>query len=171
MNDDKLNNSSPASGNQPAPRKSRGKRIALITGGILLIGAVAAGAGVSGHCRNGDHMGRAIDRVSDELELNAEQRQKLEELGAVMKQARQSMKDGTGIETVLGSVKGASLDREALSAMVNEKLDRARAQAPQVIAALGNFYDGLDASQQAEAREKLRWMADKVESRGHHDDD
>ncbi|MGB1110468.1 MAG: Spy/CpxP family protein refolding chaperone [Gammaproteobacteria bacterium] len=161
MNDE--NQQTPAASN--APKKSRKGRIALIVGGVLLAGAVAAGASASRYCEKGDRMERAMDRISHELELNADQRQKLEELGAVLKEARTTMRDGGGIQAVMTSVKGSSLDRDALNEMANNKIAAAQAQAPKVIAALGDFYDGLDAEQQAEAREKLSWMADKMQHR------
>ena len=49
-------------------------------------------------------------------------------------------------------VKGERFDRARAQTLVDEKTQAARAAAPQVIAAMGDFYDSLKPEQQAKVR-------------------
>jgi len=56
---------------------------------------------------------------------------------------------------VRGLVAGEKFDRAKAQALVAEKTAALNAASPEVIAALGDFYDSLDATQQAKVRELM----------------
>ncbi len=138
---------------------SRTKKFAIIAGGVILIGTLAAYAGVR-NAWHGDHMKYMVDHVSGELDLDDSQRAQLESLGTQLTETRSAMRSGEEISSILASVDGASLDQSALNALITDKLDTARSQAPLIITSLAEFYDGLNADQQARTREKLQDMAE-----------
>ncbi len=154
--------------NDVVKKNSRKKKIAIIAGGVILVGTLAAYAGVR-NAWHGDHMKHMVDHVSDDLNLGDGQRAQLESLSARLIETRRAMRSGDEISSILASVEGTSLDQAALNALITGKLDTARAQAPKIIASLADFYNGLDADQQARTREKLQDMSEHWQShrRGH----
>ncbi|MEM7292364.1 MAG: Spy/CpxP family protein refolding chaperone [Pseudomonadota bacterium] len=157
--------------NDVVEKKSRKKIIALITGGAILVGSIAAWAGVRSHWHHGDHMGHAVDHISEELELNDGQRAQLETLGHTLMSFKKTLRSGDEVDIILASVQGSTLDQAALNSLIENKLLTAQAQAPQVINAVAEFYDGLDSSQQSEARDKLEHMAQWVKRHKHDHDE
>ncbi len=145
--------------NDVVKKISRKKKFAIIAGGVILVGTLAAYAGVKS-AWHGDHMKYMVDHVSGELDLDDSQRAQLESLGTQLTETRSAMRSGEEISSILASVDGASLDQSALNALITDKLDTARSQAPLIITSLAEFYDGLNADQQARTREKLQDMAE-----------
>ena len=154
--------------NDVVKKISRKKKFAIIAGGVILVGTLAAYAGIR-NAWHGDHMKYMVDHVSDELDLDDSQRAQLESLGTQLTETKSAMRSGREISSVLASVDGASLDQAALNTLITDKIDTARLQAPRIIASLAEFYDGLNADQQARTREKLQDMAEHWGShrRGH----
>jgi len=146
-------------------KHSRTRTIAIFAGGAILAGALVAYAGGRMGWQHGAHMNHMIDHVSDDLNLDESQRAQLDSLGNTMMEARQSMRNGDELATVLVSLQGQSLNRAALQSFINTKLDAARAQVPLIIASLADFYDGLNTEQQAQAREHLEQMAEHLHRR------
>ncbi len=133
--------------------------------GLTSVTVLAGGLAACGH--RGQHAqgpasaeqvaewrGKAVDRVTRNLDLTAEQRQKFEVLADKLIAQRAAM---------IGQSQGPRTEMKALVA--GEKFDRARAlnlldektrvlqmSTPEVITALADFYDSLNPAQQAEVR-------------------
>ena len=101
--------------------------------------------------------GKMVDRVASKLDLNAEQKAKLTVLAEKMQAQRQALRGGTDPRADVQSlVAGASFDRARAQALVQQKTDAVRAGSPEVIGALGDFYDSLNPAQQQQVRDFMQ---------------
>jgi len=104
---------------------------------------------------------RIVDRVAGRLDLNAEQKQRLDALAAKLQEQRAAMRGAGDPRAQVGSlIAGDKFDRTKAQAMVGEKIAAVNAGSPQVIAAFGDFYDSLSPAQQSKVR-------DFLQNRGH----
>ena len=134
-----------------------------VFGGAIALGALTAcghhrhpgpGASQEEQARWRDHM---VDRVAKRLDLNAEQKQKLNALAAKLHEQRLAIRGATDPRAeVQALVAGAKFDRTRAQAFVNEKAAAVTARSPEVVAALGDFYDSLNPEQQAKVREFMQ---------------
>ena len=105
--------------------------------------------------------GKAIEKISDRLDLNADQKAKLAVLADQMIAARKALRGNTDPRTDLQAlVAGDKFDRSKAQQLLDQKLQAAQGNGPQMLAAFGDFYDSLNPEQQKQVREKL-------ERRGH----
>ena len=101
--------------------------------------------------------GKAIERISSKLELNAEQKQKLGVLADEMIASRKAFR-GEGDDPRAGFkalVAGEKFDRAKAQSLLDQKTAAVQGSAPKVLAALADFYDSLNPEQQRQVREKL----------------
>lgn len=141
--------------------------------GLAAVATLSVGAAAVAHRHGGWHgpmndadLGRAktqlVERVADRMDLDAGQRQQLDLLGEQLLVQRKALMAGTEPRAALQAlVAGNSFDRAGAEALLMAKTDALRAGAPGVIAAFGDFYDGLRPEQQTQLREQL--------ARGRHD--
>jgi len=141
--------------------------IALTSATVLLGGLTACGS-------RGDHArgwsdervtemrGKAVEKISDKLELNAGQKAKLEVLADEMVASRKAMRgESVDVRTDLQAlIAGDKFDRSKAQQMLDQKTRALQGSGPKVLAAFGDFYDSLNPEQQKQVREKL-------ERRGH----
>ena len=133
---------------------------------IALFGAGIAAGGLSA-CSNtprgyghggGDHaewQGRMIERVADKLELDTSQKQKLDVLATKLREQRQTLR-GTGAEPraeMQALIAGDTFDRARAQALIDEKIAAVHGKSPEVIAAMADFYDSLNQTQQQQVRD------------------
>ena len=105
--------------------------------------------------------GKAIEKISDRLDLNADQKAKLGVLADQMIASRKALQGNTDPRTDLQAlVAGDRFDRSKAQQLLDQKLQAAQGNGPQMLAAFGDFYDSLNPEQQKQVREKL-------ERRGH----
>ncbi|HVZ44452.1 MAG TPA: Spy/CpxP family protein refolding chaperone [Ramlibacter sp.] len=106
---------------------------------------------------------KVIGRVTSRLDLNAEQQAKLRALADKLEAQRMALVgQGTYQRADIRNLfAGEKFDRAKAQAIVNEKTAAVEAKSPEVVAALGDFYDSLSPAQQAKAREFM-------ERRGRH---
>jgi Spy/CpxP family protein refolding chaperone len=98
--------------------------------------------------------GKMVDRVASKLDLNAEQKAKLTVLGDKLHAQRLAVRGSADPRAEVKSlVAGAQFDRAKAQALVQQKADTVKAGSPEVIAALGDFYDSLNAAQQQKVRD------------------
>ncbi|MDQ5896580.1 MAG: periplasmic protein CpxP/Spy [Pseudomonadota bacterium] len=117
---------------------------------------------------------RMVERVSAQLELDAAQKGRLVKMFEAMDAQRSAMAGnpppkagepgqpggrpghgGPGLlppQQMQELIKGERFDRARAQALVDEKAQAARAAAPQVIAAMADFYDSLKPEQQIKVR-------------------
>lgn len=131
-----------------------GRKLLLV---LLLVGAAVAGAAVARF--DGHRVDRFADRVSEQLALDSGQHA---DLMAVLDDFRDLRRDlrahrETARHELLALLDGDTLDQQRLLGLIQEKTRAIEQQAPQTVAALAAFYDGLDSYQ----RDKLRAFVEK----------
>ena len=138
----------------------RSSKIVLVTVITLgVVGAVAArqydGEGC-GFGPGGEPGGWVAKKIAWRLDLNDSQQAELDVLRAQvvdnMKQMREQRPSSEEVQALLGE----TLDQDRALAMLDDKLQRARDNAPEMIAAFAGFYDALDADQKAELGEMIQ---------------
>jgi periplasmic protein CpxP/Spy len=147
--------------------KSWIRRTLIAVFGALGLAALAAGVTGCGHRDRGHHeasaediakwRAKALDRAGRELALDNAQKQRLGVLFDTLAAQRLALMAGaTPPRQMLGEIiAGPSFDRAKASALVDEKTTAIRAGSPQVITAMGDFFDSLNPEQQAQVREFL----------------
>ena len=101
---------------------------------------------------------KMIDRVASRLDLNAEQKGKLGVLADRLQEQRAALlPPGADPRAEVRSlVAGDKFDRAKAQVFVSQKTEAVQSKSPQVVAALGDFYDSLNAQQQAKVREYMQ---------------
>lgn len=144
-----------------------------LAGAGLLLGSLG-GLAACGHHRHGAapmseaEMQRLRDKVLDkatrELQLDEAQRARLTQLADALQAQRRSLMAGGNPPRAefQALVAGERFDRARAQALVDGKTSALKEGAPSVIAALGDFYDGLRPDQQQKLRDFM------ARGRGHH---
>ncbi|MFN4352084.1 MAG: Spy/CpxP family protein refolding chaperone [Hylemonella sp.] len=141
---------------------------------IALTSATVVFGGLTACSSRGDHArgwsdervtemrGKAVEKISDKLELNAGQKAKLEALADEMVASRKVMRGESGdVRTDLQAlIAGDKFDRSKAQQMLDQKTQALQGSGPKVLAAFADFYDSLNPEQQKQVRERL-------ERRGH----
>ncbi len=101
---------------------------------------------------------KMIERVSAQLELNADQKLKLGVLADKVQEQRLALKGKSSDPKaeIQALITGEKFDRARAQSMVGEKTAAISSKSPEVVAALGDFYDGLNAGQQQKVRDFLQ---------------
>ena len=97
---------------------------------------------------------KMVDRVSGKLDLDAAQKAKLEILAGKLHEQRSALA-GAGQNPraeIQALVAGDKFDRARAQSLVTEKTAALNARSPEVVAALGDFYDSLNPTQQQKVR-------------------
>lgn len=135
-----------------------------VFGAALVVGSLGA---CSHHARGGHWNASAedraamrtkmVERVSHKLDLDAAQKAKLEILASKMAEQRSALMGAQNPRAeVQALVAGDKFDRTRAQALVAEKTAALNAKSPEVVAALGDFYDSLNATQQQKVREFMQ---------------
>ncbi len=100
---------------------------------------------------------RFIDKASRKLDLDAAQQARLGVLADAIKDQRAALlAGGTGPRAELQALlAGSSFDRSRAQALVDGKTAAVRDKAPALVAAMGDFYDSLNPTQQQKLREMM----------------
>lgn len=102
--------------------------------------------------------GKMMERVAGKLDLNAEQKQRLGVLADKLQEQRSALV-AKGVDPraeVRALVAGDKFDRARAQALVTEKTAALNSKSPEVIAAMADFFDGLNAAQQTKVREAMQ---------------
>jgi Spy/CpxP family protein refolding chaperone len=116
------------------------------------------------------HEAAMLAHVGKTLDLDAAQQAKLQTL-ATQLHAQHDKIAGPGSsmhDRMKALIAGTTFDRAGAQALVDEKINAVRANAPALIAAAGDFYDSLRPDQQQKMRDL---MAQHHEHMMHHDHD
>jgi protein CpxP len=98
-----------------------------------------------------------VGKISDDLNLNDQQKAKLVVVKNEMLKVRKQFsgdKEATN-KKILAIVSTPTLDQDALLNMIRARTEVVSKNAPQVVAALGDFYDSLNPDQQAQVRKRM----------------
>jgi periplasmic protein CpxP/Spy len=106
--------------------------------------------------------GKAVEKISGKLDLNADQKAKLGVLADQMIASRKAFRgESADPRTDLQAlIAGDKFDRSKAQALLDQKTQVMQGNGPKMLAAFGDFYDSLNPEQQKQVREKL-------ERRGH----
>jgi len=140
---------------------------------VALSVGLVGGAAAYGKHKFGDSEKRrahVISHISDELDLNDTQVTNLNILIDQMMTVKSQMRAelGDDIEGMNGMITAEQFDQSKALDMINTKADAIKQNAPGVVAAMGNFLDGLNAEQKAEIAEHIEKKKRRHrEHRGH----
>ncbi|MBI3156123.1 MAG: Spy/CpxP family protein refolding chaperone [Burkholderiales bacterium] len=133
--------------------------------GLAAVSALGLGAVAVAHRHHGYPMSEAdlararthaVERIAGRMDLDAAQRQHLDALADALLAQRKALLAGSEPRAALQAlVAGPVFDRAGAEALLMAKTDALRAGAPALIAAFGDFFDSLNAEQQAGLRERL----------------
>ncbi len=144
------------------------RSLIALTSATVVIGGLTACGSRGDHARGWsdervtEMRGKAVEKISDKLELNAGQKAKLEALADEMVASRKAMRgESVDVRTDLQAlIAGDKFDRSKAQQMLDQKTRALQGSGPKVLAAFGDFYDSLNPEQQKQVRERL-------ERRGH----
>jgi protein CpxP len=143
------------------------KRISKFS--ILAVGALVVIGSFSACSHRGDPNHRAqwmLEKVTKKLELDDAQQVHLKNVSEEVLAARVAMKQqfGEDREQLLALLEQPTLDRDMILSLVRSRTEDLNERAPDIVAAVGEFYDGLTVAQQAQIRE---FVQEHQESRHH----
>ncbi len=138
--------------------KTATKWILVSVGGIALVSTLAFGGSRYGHHDPEAFAERLMERVTEKLELNAAQTEKLHGIKDAITDAREKLRENRKDkrDEVLTLLEQPTLDQEKAMALLTERGDAMKEQAPKVIAAIADFYDSLTPEQQQTLRESIK---------------
>ena len=97
---------------------------------------------------------KMVEKFSSGLALDAAQKTKLGALADAMQAQHQALRGGTDPRAAVQAlVAGNTFDRAGASALIDSKLAAVKLGSPAVVTAFGDFFDSLNASQQAKVRD------------------
>lgn len=138
--------------------KSKKYKIILITCGVAV--ALIIGACTSKYCHRSPekHAQWMVEKVTDKLDLNQVQQEKIKDLSQVILTARQAMKSEKEQKhkDILAMLEQPKLDRSQVLNKFNQHIDKFQLQAPAVVNSFGDFYDTLSDEQREKLRDKLK---------------
>jgi len=130
---------------------------------LIMITLVAVVAFTLGACYPRDpspeaRVAWASERIASYLDLNNQQKNRLDELRDELIGTSQALReDGrTTGEEILIILDENKMDREKALAVVHHRLETMKARAPELVNRFGDFYDSLDAEQQATVRKPVQ---------------
>jgi periplasmic protein CpxP/Spy len=135
--------------------------IGLFSGVVLLVGLSACAHRAPGARSENSAADVAkfrekmIERISTQLELNADQKQKLGVLADRLQEQRMALRGQSpdSRAALQALVKDDKFDRSRAQALVSEKTAAISNKSPEVISAMGDFYDSLSSAQQQKVRD------------------
>ena len=137
----------------------------VIAATVLTLGVAG---GVAAYKADGWHRGEhLISHVREELDLTPEQTEALHALRDQIWDIRQTVRQDkdTQQQALLALIDGEVFNQDQALNLVLQKTELVEQYAPQVIASVASFYDGLSAEQQAEVREHI---SKRMARRWHH---
>ncbi|MBF7731236.1 Spy/CpxP family protein refolding chaperone [Pseudomonas sp. N040] len=130
--------------------------IAVLSIGLLVGGLSACSRGYH-HDWSAADSAEMRDSLTDKLDLDAAQQQKLNVLVDQLQALHQGVRGDAGDprSELAGLISGATFDRSRAQALLDAKTKALQDNAPQAISALADFYDSLNPAQQQQVRDRL----------------
>ncbi len=135
----------------------------ILVGGLSACGHHRHGYGASMSAEDQAQMrGKIVERVAGKLDLNAEQKQRLNVLADKLQEQRAALvgKTTNPRADMQALVAGEKFDRTRAQTLLTEKTAAITSKSPEVITAMADFYDSLTPTQQTKVREAMQ--------KGHH---
>jgi protein CpxP len=138
--------------------KTRTRYIVAILSAVGIAVAFTACGHHPSNDRTGDYAVRHIERLGKELNLNEAQTAKLNVVTDTLRKGRETMrsKHDEKQKEVLALLDQPKLDRQRALGLVQQATRDISDHAPEMIAAVGEFYDSLTPSQQQKLRVELK---------------
>jgi protein CpxP len=138
--------------------KNRTRYIVAILGAVGIAVAVAGCGHGYRHHEPGDYAVRHIEKLGKELNLNEAQTAKLNAVTETLRKGRDTMraKHDEKQKEVLALLDQPKLDRQRALGLVQQTTRDINDHAPEMIAAMGDFYDSLTPTQQQKLREEVK---------------
>lgn len=129
-------------------------------------GMLAQQGGPHGEGHMAKRQARMLERVASKLDLDDTQKQKLAALATQVQAQGEAMRGGMkpARDEMLSLLSGDTFDQARAQALVLEKTQQVQARAPQLIAAMADFYDSLRPEQQAQVREFAQKRSERMGS-------
>jgi Spy/CpxP family protein refolding chaperone len=153
------------------------RNIRRIAFGVLGVTLIAGGLSACGHHRDqawganvsaeqfAKQRDKMVDRAASKLDLNAEQKLLLSNLGDKLLDQRKAMLGQTTDPRaeLKALIAGPKLDTAKAQALITDKTTAMQAKSPETLAALAAFYDSLNPTQQQKVRDMMEgrhgwWM-------------
>jgi Spy/CpxP family protein refolding chaperone len=128
---------------------------------IALGGSIAAYSQAESHWHGGPpsaedmaaHEAGMIAHIGKELDLDAAQKAKLQALADLLHKDHEAMMGSDHHAQLAALIAGNTFDRAGAQTLVDNKLAAIRNNAPALISAAGDFFDGLRTDQQQKVRD------------------
>ncbi len=147
------------------------KRIAkysiLIIGALVVVGSFIA---CSSH-HDPEHRAQwVLEKVGKKLELNETQQVLLKNVSEEILAARVATREQMGAdrEQLLALLEEPTLDQDTVLSLIQTRTNDFNERAPDIVAAAGEFYDGLTVEQQSKIREFIQEHKGSKHRRGNH---
>lgn len=146
---------------------SKKKVLWIVLPVLILVGAGAAAAGYKQH-RGHHNPERMVERISESLELNAEQQLKLDAVKQALVESKQEMSRERvdTLNQLIEEVRKPQLDQARVMGMFDQRKARIEELAPRVLAPIIEFHQSLDDAQRGKIVNLLETFRDW--GRGHH---
>jgi len=128
----------------------------IVIGTVASLGLlIGAGAYAGKHFMKGVKGEYMIYKLEKELDLSAEQVDRLKDIQSYAKAKHKSHDHKAGKEKMLEMLKSPALDQAQVMSMIDEKMQSMRDNAPEMIGKIAEFTDSLNETQRAEMMEMI----------------
>lgn len=130
----------------------------IVLGGLAACGHQRHGYGSMSAEDQAQMRGKIVEKVSGKLDLNAEQKQRLNVLADKLQEQRAALvgKTTNPRAEMQAIVAGDKFDRSRAQTLLTEKTAAITSKSPEVINAMADFYDSLTPAQQTKVREAMQ---------------
>ncbi|HEX7637652.1 MAG TPA: Spy/CpxP family protein refolding chaperone [Burkholderiaceae bacterium] len=132
-----------------------------VAASVALVGSLAAwsqGSFQAGPPTAADmaaHEAHMLEHIGRTLDLDAAQQGKLQALATQLHAQHAAMIANDPHQRLQALMAGSTFDRAGAQALVDEKVSQLQANSPALIAAVGDFFDSLNPTQQQQVRDFL----------------
>lgn len=133
--------------------------VSIVVGGLSACGHQRHSFGSNLSAEDQAQMrGKIVERVAGKLDLNADQKQRLNVLADKLQEQRAALvgKTTDPRAEVQALVAGEKFDRSRAQTLLTEKTAAITSKSPEVINAMADFYDSLTPAQQTKVREAMQ---------------
>jgi len=138
------------------------RTLATLLGATVLVGGLSACSrephGSWSEERVTEMRGKVVEKLSDKLDLNGAQKQKLNLLADELLAQRAALRGQPGTDPraeFKALIASDKFDRTRAQSLLEQKTQAVSGHGPKVITALADFYDSLNPEQQKQVRERL----------------